>query len=143
MSTRPQCDYCKIAFGDSSLVIRHQAHAPACRKKRNDFIKNNLLRRRRRGSPTPPDEPQPDMEMEAMDVDAPTQELDPLEPEVEMRNIDTQVPRMMEVPDRDEPPSPADLWYTQPFPEKKRAGQTYCAISFNSAVTRHAPPVPR
>jgi hypothetical protein len=38
------------------------------------------------------------MEMEAMDVDAPTQELDPLEPEVEMRDIDAQVPRMMEVP---------------------------------------------
>jgi hypothetical protein len=52
------------------------------------------------------------MEMEAMDVDAPTQEYDPLEPEIEIRDIDAQVPRMMEVPDRDEPPSPADLWYT-------------------------------
>ncbi|KAJ6545342.1 hypothetical protein B0H19DRAFT_955423 [Mycena capillaripes] len=32
---------------------------------------------------------------------------------------------MVEVPDQDDRPSPADLWYTRPFPEKKRAGQTY------------------
>ncbi|KAJ7882418.1 hypothetical protein B0H14DRAFT_3082501 [Mycena olivaceomarginata] len=96
--TPPQCEYCKGVFGDSSLVFRHQAHFPACKKKRDEHIKAKLLRPRRRpsrSSPTPPQVPtaaeelRADLATDPMDVDVTMQEFE--DPDVEMRDVDAQI----------------------------------------------------
>ncbi|KAJ7813602.1 hypothetical protein B0H14DRAFT_3477712 [Mycena olivaceomarginata] len=62
-----------------------------------------------------------------MDVDVLIQEFGLPDPDVEMRDVDAQIPRMMDVPDQDDRRSPEDMWYTQSFPEKREAGKTYGA----------------
>jgi hypothetical protein len=62
-----------------------------------------------------------------MDVDVSVQEFGLPDPDVEMRDVDAQIPRMMDVPDQDDRRSPEDMWYTQSFPEKREAGKTYGA----------------
>ncbi|KAJ7719204.1 hypothetical protein B0H16DRAFT_1253978, partial [Mycena metata] len=127
-----QCEYCKVPFADSSAVIRHQAHHSGCKKKRDEFIKTNLLvRRRRRRSTRPAEAPGEDHAPQAhMDVDTRPLDFDVSmeefeqpedEPEVEMPDIDAQepVPRMVDVPDEE------DMWYTRTFPESKKAGKAY------------------
>jgi hypothetical protein len=129
--TAVQCPYCKVAFTDETLCIRHQAHAPACKKKRDEFIQTLLIRRRRHRrsrSPSPPagtdlgtgDASIPD---DFMDVDTPGPVLAPSNYEV--LDIDAQDPG----PPAVLPAIPGIEAHNEPFEdcfdETRKPGQSY------------------
>ncbi|KAJ6608811.1 hypothetical protein B0H10DRAFT_2226532 [Mycena sp. CBHHK59/15] len=129
--TAVQCPYCKVAFTDETLCIRHQAHAPACKKKRDEFIQTLLIRRRRHRrsrSPSPPAGPDlgagdasiPD---DFMDVDTPGPVLAPSNYEV--LDIDAQDPEPLAVL----PAVPGIEEHNEPFEDRfdeaRKPGQSY------------------
>ncbi|KAJ6605115.1 hypothetical protein B0H10DRAFT_1957238 [Mycena sp. CBHHK59/15] len=127
-----QCQYCKLPFKDETILVRHQAHAPACKKKRDEYIVSSLLVRRRRCPRSPPpaavvdDAPEPADPPSAgddfMDVDGPEE---PVAPSPETLDVDAQDP-----PPSVAKPAPAGVaggegGSEEPFDSERRAGATY------------------
>ncbi|KAJ6549168.1 hypothetical protein B0H10DRAFT_2243035 [Mycena sp. CBHHK59/15] len=127
-----KCPYCKVAFTDETLCIRHQAHALACKKKRDDYIQKKLLLRHRgrrhSRSPSPPAGPDlgagnasiPD---DFMDVDTPEPALAPSH--YDMLDIDAQDPAppavLPAVPGTEEDDEP----FEDCFDEARKPGASY------------------
>ncbi|KAJ7129656.1 hypothetical protein C8R44DRAFT_830103 [Mycena epipterygia] len=132
-----QCQYCKIPLAEEAL-IRYQAHAPACKKKCDEYITSTLLVHRRRRSRSPAAAPPPapatelsDAPMAAqddfMDVDMPEQSVDldseGLDLDVDARDLELPVVRPSAAPSahNEDTEAEEDDGYEEPYPEDRKA----------------------
>ncbi|KAK7049033.1 hypothetical protein R3P38DRAFT_3307632 [Favolaschia claudopus] len=111
-----QCQYCKGFFNDETTVQRHQAHAPACRKARDEYIQKNLLIRKRRRPRSPQASSSSTVNAEPAAADEP----------MDVDFSDPTEHAASELPDNDaQDPDPAAPGVGEPFPSKYAAGATH------------------
>lgn len=128
-----QCQYCNIFQANESALVRHQAHAPACRKKRDEYITTTLLIRRRRHHRSPTSAHAPALPVDPintpmaaddfMDVDMRPEVM--IATDAEMLDVDARDPDLPQpAPPADDDDDLGDI-FEEAFPPDRKAGATY------------------